>query len=199
MFDLHQYDVSHLCQRRETHSWTGCCNSESYATTTLIHAYPHPYYLFNGILVNISWLVKMAKSLFVILLPRMLRWLVPGRLGPAWMWKVLLLFVALAFAGQLLGVIFNKRYLSLFFFKHQLMTAFSLTCWFYWQNEQSKLPGKLFRPFMFCHAEIRRWLWHTNNTDVTLCYCLVWTIPLCAVLFDLYTHTHRFCFEVSNA
>lgn len=41
----------------------------------------------------------------------MLRWLVPARLGPVWMWKVLLLFVALAFAGQLLGVIFNKRYL----------------------------------------------------------------------------------------
>ncbi|XP_029695791.1 galactose-3-O-sulfotransferase 4 isoform X2 [Takifugu rubripes] len=39
---------------------------------------------------------------------RMLRWLVPARLGPVWMWKVLLLFVALAFAGQLLGVIFNK-------------------------------------------------------------------------------------------
>nr|XP_046236817.1 galactose-3-O-sulfotransferase 4 isoform X2 [Scatophagus argus] len=41
---------------------------------------------------------------------RMLRWLVCGRLGPVWMWKVLLLFVALAFAGQLLGVIFNKSY-----------------------------------------------------------------------------------------
>ncbi|XP_045920189.1 galactose-3-O-sulfotransferase 4 [Micropterus dolomieu] len=39
---------------------------------------------------------------------RMLRWLVCGRLGPVWMWKALLLFVALAFAGQLLGVIFNK-------------------------------------------------------------------------------------------
>ncbi|CAF94786.1 unnamed protein product, partial [Tetraodon nigroviridis] len=44
---------------------------------------------------------------------RMLRWLVPSRLGPVWMWKVLLLFVALAFAGQLLGVIFNRRYLQL--------------------------------------------------------------------------------------
>ncbi|XP_044198478.1 galactose-3-O-sulfotransferase 4 isoform X1 [Thunnus albacares] len=39
---------------------------------------------------------------------RMLRWLVCGRLGPVWMWKALLLFVAVVFAGQLLGVIFNK-------------------------------------------------------------------------------------------
>ncbi|XP_029311002.1 galactose-3-O-sulfotransferase 4 isoform X2 [Cottoperca gobio] len=39
---------------------------------------------------------------------RMLRWLVCGRLGPVWMWKALLLFVAIAFAGQLLGLIFNK-------------------------------------------------------------------------------------------
>ncbi|GLD72161.1 uncharacterized protein AKAME5_002348500 [Lates japonicus] len=39
---------------------------------------------------------------------RMLRWLLCGRLGPVWMWKALLLFVAIAFAGQLLGVIFNK-------------------------------------------------------------------------------------------
>ncbi|XP_023124652.1 galactose-3-O-sulfotransferase 4 isoform X2 [Amphiprion ocellaris] len=39
---------------------------------------------------------------------RMLRWLVCGRLGPVWMWKALLLFAAIAFAGQLLGVIFNK-------------------------------------------------------------------------------------------
>ncbi|KAA8582783.1 galactose-3-O-sulfotransferase 4 isoform X1 [Etheostoma spectabile] len=39
---------------------------------------------------------------------RMLRWLVCGRLGPVWMWKALLLFVAIGFAGQLLGVIFNK-------------------------------------------------------------------------------------------
>uniref|UniRef100_A0A3Q0SSB0 Galactose-3-O-sulfotransferase 4 n=1 Tax=Amphilophus citrinellus TaxID=61819 RepID=A0A3Q0SSB0_AMPCI len=39
---------------------------------------------------------------------RMLRWLVCGRLGPVWMWKALLLFVAIAFAGQLLGIIFNK-------------------------------------------------------------------------------------------
>uniref|UniRef100_A0A3B5L4S0 Galactose-3-O-sulfotransferase 4 n=1 Tax=Xiphophorus couchianus TaxID=32473 RepID=A0A3B5L4S0_9TELE len=38
----------------------------------------------------------------------MLRWLVCGRLGPVWMWKALLLFLAIAFAGQLLGVIFNK-------------------------------------------------------------------------------------------
>lgn len=38
----------------------------------------------------------------------MLRWLVCGRVGPVWMWKALLLFVAIAFAGQLLGVIFNK-------------------------------------------------------------------------------------------
>ncbi|KAE8279164.1 Galactose-3-O-sulfotransferase 4 [Larimichthys crocea] len=38
----------------------------------------------------------------------MLRWLVCGRLGPVWMWKALLLFVAIGFAGQLLGVIFNK-------------------------------------------------------------------------------------------
>ncbi|KAM3590521.1 uncharacterized protein V6R79_011123 [Siganus canaliculatus] len=39
---------------------------------------------------------------------RMLRWLIGGRLGPVWMWKGLLLFMAIAFAGQLLGVIFNK-------------------------------------------------------------------------------------------
>ncbi|CAG5929650.1 unnamed protein product [Menidia menidia] len=39
---------------------------------------------------------------------RMLRWHLCGRLGPVWMWKALLLFVAIAFAGQLLGVIFNK-------------------------------------------------------------------------------------------
>ncbi|XP_034020570.1 galactose-3-O-sulfotransferase 4 isoform X2 [Thalassophryne amazonica] len=39
---------------------------------------------------------------------RMLRWLMCGRLGPLWMWKALLLFVAIAFASQLLGVIFNK-------------------------------------------------------------------------------------------
>uniref|UniRef100_A0A8C3A0J2 Galactose-3-O-sulfotransferase 4 n=1 Tax=Cyclopterus lumpus TaxID=8103 RepID=A0A8C3A0J2_CYCLU len=38
----------------------------------------------------------------------MLRWLVRGRVGPVWMWKALLLFVAIGFAGQLLGVIFNK-------------------------------------------------------------------------------------------
>nr|XP_040037927.1 galactose-3-O-sulfotransferase 4 isoform X2 [Gasterosteus aculeatus aculeatus] len=39
---------------------------------------------------------------------RMLRWLVGGRVGPVWMWKALLIFVAIGFAGQLLGVIFNK-------------------------------------------------------------------------------------------
>ncbi|KAM9313972.1 galactose-3-O-sulfotransferase 4 [Pholidichthys leucotaenia] len=39
---------------------------------------------------------------------RMFCWLLGGRLGPVWMWKALLLFVAIAFAGQLLGVIFNK-------------------------------------------------------------------------------------------
>ncbi|XP_026150344.1 galactose-3-O-sulfotransferase 4 isoform X2 [Mastacembelus armatus] len=39
---------------------------------------------------------------------RMLRWLVCGRFGPVWMWKALLLFVAIAFASQLLGVIFSK-------------------------------------------------------------------------------------------
>ncbi|KAF3697457.1 Galactose-3-O-sulfotransferase 4 [Channa argus] len=39
---------------------------------------------------------------------RMLRWLMCGRVGPVWMWKALLLFVAIAFAGQLLGVIFSK-------------------------------------------------------------------------------------------
>ncbi|XP_068164482.1 galactose-3-O-sulfotransferase 4 isoform X2 [Antennarius striatus] len=39
---------------------------------------------------------------------RMLRWLVCGRFGPVWMWKVLLFFIAIGFAGQLLGVIFNK-------------------------------------------------------------------------------------------
>lgn len=30
------------------------------------------------------------------------------RVGPLWLWKALLVFVAIAFAGQLLGVIFNK-------------------------------------------------------------------------------------------
>uniref|UniRef100_A0A1A8EBS6 Galactose-3-O-sulfotransferase 4 n=1 Tax=Nothobranchius kadleci TaxID=1051664 RepID=A0A1A8EBS6_NOTKA len=39
---------------------------------------------------------------------RMLRWLMGGRLGPVWMWKALFLFVAIAFAGQLLGLIFNR-------------------------------------------------------------------------------------------
>ncbi|KAM8899386.1 galactose-3-O-sulfotransferase 4 isoform 2-T2 [Spinachia spinachia] len=39
---------------------------------------------------------------------RMLRWLVGGRVGPVWMWKALLFFVAIGFACQLLGVIFNK-------------------------------------------------------------------------------------------
>ncbi|XP_061524540.1 galactose-3-O-sulfotransferase 4 isoform X2 [Phycodurus eques] len=38
----------------------------------------------------------------------MLRALACGRLGPLWMWKALLLFVAVAFAGQLLGIIFSK-------------------------------------------------------------------------------------------
>ncbi|MED6265981.1 hypothetical protein CHARACLAT_030946, partial [Characodon lateralis] len=45
-----------------------------------------------------------SSSLFL----RMLRWLVCGRLGPVWIWKALLFFLAIAFAGQLLGVIFNK-------------------------------------------------------------------------------------------
>uniref|UniRef100_A0A1A8JGX5 Galactose-3-O-sulfotransferase 4 n=1 Tax=Nothobranchius kuhntae TaxID=321403 RepID=A0A1A8JGX5_NOTKU len=39
---------------------------------------------------------------------RMLRWLMGGRWGPVWMWKALFLFVAIAFAGQLLGLIFNR-------------------------------------------------------------------------------------------
>ncbi|KAM8881057.1 galactose-3-O-sulfotransferase 4 isoform 1-T1 [Synchiropus picturatus] len=43
---------------------------------------------------------------------RMLRGLVCGRMGPMWMWKALLLFVVVAFAGQLLGVIFNKSSVS---------------------------------------------------------------------------------------
>ncbi|XP_072315854.1 galactose-3-O-sulfotransferase 4 isoform X2 [Eucyclogobius newberryi] len=38
----------------------------------------------------------------------MLRWLVCTRMGPLWLWKALLVCVAFAFAGQLLGVIFNK-------------------------------------------------------------------------------------------
>uniref|UniRef100_A0A3Q4M8J3 Galactose-3-O-sulfotransferase 4 n=1 Tax=Neolamprologus brichardi TaxID=32507 RepID=A0A3Q4M8J3_NEOBR len=38
----------------------------------------------------------------------MLRSLVCGRLGPVWMWKALLFIVAIAFATQLLGIIFNK-------------------------------------------------------------------------------------------
>lgn len=38
----------------------------------------------------------------------MLRWLGCTRLGPLWMWKALLVFAAVAFAGQLLGVIFHK-------------------------------------------------------------------------------------------
>ncbi|KAM4611951.1 galactose-3-O-sulfotransferase 4 [Polymixia lowei] len=37
-----------------------------------------------------------------------MRWLGCYRLGPLWLWKGLLVFVAIAFAGQLLGVIFNK-------------------------------------------------------------------------------------------
>ncbi|XP_056156644.1 galactose-3-O-sulfotransferase 4 isoform X2 [Lampris incognitus] len=39
---------------------------------------------------------------------RRMRWLGCYRLGPLWLWKALLVFVAIAFAGQLLGVIFNK-------------------------------------------------------------------------------------------
>ncbi|KAM6949506.1 galactose-3-O-sulfotransferase 4 [Aplochiton taeniatus] len=39
---------------------------------------------------------------------RRMRWLGCGRLGPLWLWKALLVFVAIAFAGQLLGVIYNK-------------------------------------------------------------------------------------------
>ncbi|XP_017282479.1 galactose-3-O-sulfotransferase 4 isoform X2 [Kryptolebias marmoratus] len=39
---------------------------------------------------------------------RMLRRLMCGRLGPVWLWKALLLFVVIAFAGQLLGIIFNR-------------------------------------------------------------------------------------------
>nr|XP_020450613.1 galactose-3-O-sulfotransferase 2-like isoform X2 [Monopterus albus] len=39
---------------------------------------------------------------------RMLRWLACGRLGPVWIWKALLLCVAIAFTSQLLGVIFSK-------------------------------------------------------------------------------------------
>ncbi|XP_011486028.1 galactose-3-O-sulfotransferase 2 [Oryzias latipes] len=46
--------------------------------------------------------------MFIRLTARILRWLVCGRVGPLWMWKALLLFVAVVFAGQLLGVIFNK-------------------------------------------------------------------------------------------
>ncbi|XP_017282480.1 galactose-3-O-sulfotransferase 4 isoform X3 [Kryptolebias marmoratus] len=38
----------------------------------------------------------------------MLRRLMCGRLGPVWLWKALLLFVVIAFAGQLLGIIFNR-------------------------------------------------------------------------------------------
>lgn len=38
----------------------------------------------------------------------MLRWLVCSRLSPIWTWKVLMLFVAIGFASQLLGVIFSK-------------------------------------------------------------------------------------------
>lgn len=36
-----------------------------------------------------------------------MRWLGCYRLGPKW--KALLVFVVIAFAGQLLGVLFNKR------------------------------------------------------------------------------------------
>ncbi|KAF6739020.1 Galactose-3-O-sulfotransferase 4 [Oryzias melastigma] len=46
--------------------------------------------------------------MFIRLTARILRWLVCGRVGPLWMWKALLLFVAIVFAGQLLGVIFNR-------------------------------------------------------------------------------------------
>lgn len=38
----------------------------------------------------------------------MLRWLGCSRLGPLWLWKALLVCGAFAFAGQLLGLIFNK-------------------------------------------------------------------------------------------
>lgn len=38
----------------------------------------------------------------------MLRWLGCSRLGPLWFWKALLVCGAFAFAGQLLGLIFNK-------------------------------------------------------------------------------------------
>ncbi|XP_061922187.1 galactose-3-O-sulfotransferase 4 isoform X1 [Entelurus aequoreus] len=47
-------------------------------------------------------------TLFKYSKTRMLRWLVCGRVGPVWMWKALLVFVAIAFAGQLLGIIFSK-------------------------------------------------------------------------------------------
>ncbi|KAM6908858.1 galactose-3-O-sulfotransferase 4 [Xenentodon cancila] len=46
--------------------------------------------------------------MFVRRRARMLRWLLCGRSAPVWMWKALLLFVAVVFAGQLLGVIFNR-------------------------------------------------------------------------------------------
>ncbi|XP_046908035.1 galactose-3-O-sulfotransferase 4 isoform X2 [Hypomesus transpacificus] len=39
---------------------------------------------------------------------RRMRWMVCHRVGPLWLWKALLVFAAIAFAGQLLGVIFNR-------------------------------------------------------------------------------------------
>lgn len=69
---------------------------------------------------------------------RMLRWLVCGRLGPVWMWKALLFFVAIAFAGQLLGVIFNKRYVVLNFSLVRVNSCTSTTVDFYKEKICSK-------------------------------------------------------------
>ncbi|XP_060730435.1 galactose-3-O-sulfotransferase 4 isoform X1 [Tachysurus vachellii] len=48
--------------------------------------------------------------LFRLFASRRMRWLGCYRLGP--MWKVLLVFVVIAFAGQLLGVLFNKSWVQ---------------------------------------------------------------------------------------
>lgn len=51
--------------------------------------------------------VSRSKLTSPLLGHRRMRWLGCYRLGP--IWKALLVFVVIAFAGQLLGVIFNKR------------------------------------------------------------------------------------------
>lgn len=68
-------------------------------------------FLFFYLCVTVScFSLKFLYVLSSSALSRMLRRLICGRLGPVWLWKALLLFVVIAFAGQLLGIIFNRRY-----------------------------------------------------------------------------------------